>query len=574
VNRVNKNLFTHLIFVFFIKSIVNKEKSPVFVGTVFAIYKYIKALQELYKKRKRGIIIMFILEQIDAFFANIVPIGDFLWIFPMNFEWYANIPILGQIPFAIFLLVGMGFYFTFKMKGVQFRYFKAGIQTLTRKKKGNVGVSQLAAFMLSTAERVGPGNIIGVTGAISLGGPGALFWMWVSATVGMASSFVESTLSQIFKQRDGDDYVGGLPFYGERIFNNKKWVGSFLSVMFIAYAMLCIPIQTFHVFTATGTAASIVAGVTVKTQSVLYYAIAVLVIVGIAATIFGGIKRVTRITDFMVPIMAVIYGVIVIVIVIINIGKVPAFLYAVVAGAFNPESIFGGSFGIVLSQGIKRGLLSNEAGQGTVTMAAAISEANHPCEQGFIQSIGVFLDTIIICTMSGFIVGAAKIWNNSSYDFITLKDSKIDLYLTSLKEMIPGAAMDSCISVIICICYALFAFTSLLGLISFAIVAGTKISKSKKYINTVRILGAFVFVPIGTLCVLAGLQLDNIWYVSDLLNIVLVFANAPILFYGSKYVVRALKNYADGNGERFVSSEIGVESDIWTYEERERMKDL
>ncbi len=207
-------------------------------------------------------------------------------------------------------------------------------------------------------------------------------------------------------------------------------------------------------------------------------------------------------------------------------------------------------------------------------MAAAISEANHPCEQGFIQSIGVFLDTIIICTMSGFIVGAAKIWNNSSYDFITLKDSKIDLYLTSLKEMIPGAAMDSCISVIICICYALFAFTSLLGLISFAIVAGTKISKSKKYINTVRILGAFVFVPIGTLCVLAGLQLDNIWYVSDLLNIVLVFANAPILFYGSKYVVRALKNYADGNGERFVSSEIGVESDIWTYEERERMKDL
>ena len=145
------------------------------------------------------------LKIINAFFANIVPIGDILWTFPQNFSWYANIPIIGSIPFAIYLLLGMGIYFSIRTKFVQFRYFKRGIQVLTKKKKDTTGVSPLAAFMLSAAMRVGPGNIIGVTGAISLGGPGAMFWMWISALLGMASSFVEATLAQIFKEKDGDE---------------------------------------------------------------------------------------------------------------------------------------------------------------------------------------------------------------------------------------------------------------------------------------------------------------------------------------------------------------------------------
>ena len=147
------------------------------------------------------------LKIINAFFANIVPIGDILWTFPQNFSWYANIPIIGSIPFAIYLLLGMGVYFSIRTKFVQFRYFKRGIQVLTKKKKDTTGVSPLAAFMLSAAMRVGPGNIIGVTGAISLGGPGAMFWMWISALLGMASSFVEATLAQIFKEKDGKTNV-------------------------------------------------------------------------------------------------------------------------------------------------------------------------------------------------------------------------------------------------------------------------------------------------------------------------------------------------------------------------------
>lgn len=463
------------------------------------------------------------LKIINAFFANIVPIGDILWTFPQNFSWYANIPIIGSIPFAIYLLLGMGIYFSIRTKFVQFRYFKRGIQVLTKKKKDTTGVSPLAAFMLSAAMRVGPGNIIGVTGAISLGGPGAMFWMWISALLGMASSFVEATLAQIFKEKDGDEYVGGLPYYGQKLAGNKKGVGIALAILFIIYAMLSIPIQTFHVFTAA-------------------------------------------VTDRMVPVMAVLYATVIVGLFIANIHLFPAFIQAVVIGAFKPDAIFGGAFGTVLAQGIKRGLLSNEAGQGTITMSAAISEQDHPVEQGFVQSIGVFLDTIIICTLSGFIVCGAHIWTNSAYNWEVLKDSKIDVFLSSLKEMIPGTAADGAVSLFICICYGLFAFTSLLGLVSFASIAGTRITKSKAFTNFVRALGALIFVPLGTLCVLAGLELDNIWYVSDLINIALVFANAPIILYGGKYVYRALKDYVDNDGKRFVAKNIGVESDIWKDE--------
>lgn len=517
---------------------------------------------------------MGILNAIDSFFANIVPIGDFLWVFPQNFEWYTNIPVLGNFPFAILLLVGMGIYFTCRTKGVQFRYFKKGWKVLLKEKRDDTGVSPLAAFMLSTAMRVGPGNIVGVTGAISVGGPGALFWMWVSALFGMASSFIEATLAQIFKEKDGGEFVGGLPYYGQRLLGGKHWVGIMLSVFFIIYAMLSIPIQTFHVFTATGTAVGAITGNPAERTSTLYYVIAIILIIGVAVAVFGGIKRVTAVTDKMVPVMAVIYAVVILGLLIINIKHFPAFVSSVVVGAFKPDSVFGGAFGIVLSQGIKRGLLSNEAGQGTITMSAAVAEQDHPVEQGFIQSIGVFLDTIVICTLSGFIVCGAQLWNGDTAAWEGIRDSKIDVFLESLKVMIPGTAMDGAISTLICICYGLFAFTSLLGLVSFASIAGTRISKSKACTNTIRTIGALIFVPIGTLCVLAGLELDNIWYVSDLINIALVFTNAPIILFGAKYVYRALKDYVDHDGRRFVASEIGLESDIWTEDERKRIESM
>ena len=143
---------------------------------------------------------------VDQLFAFVLPISNFLWDFPTNFEWYASIPVLGQFSLSILLLVGIGIYFTLRTGFVQIRYFKAGIKLLTQKSTSKVGESQLTAFLLSTASRVGAGNIVGVTGAVSLGGPGAIFWMWVSAFFGMATSFAEATLAQLFKERKDDQY--------------------------------------------------------------------------------------------------------------------------------------------------------------------------------------------------------------------------------------------------------------------------------------------------------------------------------------------------------------------------------
>lgn len=506
-------------------------------------------------------------EIVDDLLIALEPVTDFFWSFPMNFDWYASIPVLGSFPFAIILLVGMGIYFTVRTKGVQVRFFKDGLKTLTEKKSGDVGVSPLASFLLSTAMRVGPGNITGVTGAVAVGGPGAVFWMWVSAIFGMASSFIESTLAQIFKERDGDEYVGGLPYYGQKLLGNKKWIGISLAVMFIGYAMTSIPIQTFHVFTATGRAVETITGTVAGRNSLLYYVIAVILIVGIAAAVFGGIKRVTAITDKMVPVMAVIYGAIVTVLIITNIQYFPSFVQTVVTGAFNPQAVFGGGFGVVLSQGIRRGLLSNEAGQGTITMSAAVAEQEHPCSQGFIQAIGVFLDTIIICTLTGYVVCGAHLWDNAAYDWTTLQSSTIDVFLESVKTLVPGMAGDSIVAFVVCVCYALFAFTTLLGLVSFAVIAGTRISKSNKCVNVVRVMGSLIFVPIGVLCVLAGQELSNLWTITDLINIALVFVNAPIILVGAKYVYAALRDYIQNNGKRFVSSRIGLESNVWKAED-------
>ena len=156
-------------------------------------------------------------DAVNAICGKIQIVSNWFWDFPCNLDWYASIPVLGNFSLAIILLVGTGIVFTFKLHFVQVKRFKYGLHVLMRRKNSETGISSLTAFLLSTAMRVGPGNILGVTGAISIGGPGALFWMWISAFFGMATSFAESTLSQIFKEKRDDAYVGGMPFYGRRL---------------------------------------------------------------------------------------------------------------------------------------------------------------------------------------------------------------------------------------------------------------------------------------------------------------------------------------------------------------------
>ncbi|MEO2239420.1 amino acid carrier protein [Dorea sp. YH-dor226] len=506
-----------------------------------------------------------VFESINGIFAFIGPLSDFLWDFPTNFEWYASIPLLGNFSFAIILLLGSGIFFSFRIGFMQVTHFKKGIGIMMEKRTVDTGISPLAAFLLSSAMRVGPGNIIGVTGAIAVGGPGALFWMWISAFFGMAVAYMEGVLAQIFKEKKDDEFIGGLPFYGRKLLGNKVWIGVFLSLLYILYAFCCLPAQGFNVVSSLGRMAEIVTGSSIASDSAFYYVVGALTIVLTAIIAFGGIKKVTKWTDKMVPVMAVLYIVTVLVLIVLNIGSVPYFFGAVFSGAFRPEAFFGGMFGTVLAQGVKRGLMSNEAGQGTITMSAAASDAKHPCEQGILASIGVFLDTIVICTLSGFVVVMAHCWDGPNAEAWAGLD-KLPKFTESIAQLTPGTAANAIVTFLITLCFGMFAYTCLLGMISFSEIAANRIRKDRGFINIVRGIALFV-AAFGILCNIAGLELGNLWAFSDLGNILIVFFNVPIVYVGSRYVLRATKHYKKNDGTPFTSEVIG-RNDCAFWDER------
>ena len=295
-----------------------------------------------------------VFEAINGVFGFIGPLSDLLWDFPTNCEWYRNIPILGNISLAIIVLLGSGIFFTIKLGFIQVTYFKKGIHLLTEKRSVKTGITPLAAFLLSAAMRVGPGNIIGVTGAIAVGGPGALFWMWISAFFGMAVAYMEAVLAQIFKEKKDDEFVGGLPFYGRKLLGNSVGIGVFLSILYILYALCCLPAQGFNVVSSVGRMAEILTGKTIAADSLFYYVAGALIIILTAVVAFGGIKKVSKWTDMMVPVMAVLYILVVVVLIILNVGQIPYFFTSVFGGAFKPQAFFGGATGTVLAQGVKR----------------------------------------------------------------------------------------------------------------------------------------------------------------------------------------------------------------------------
>ena len=501
-----------------------------------------------------------LLDIITAVCGKIQVVSDLFWDFPTNFEWYKNIPILGNFTLAIILLIGSGIYFSIRLRFIQIRKFKRGIQVL-KESKATTGISPLASFFLSTAMRVGPGNILGVTGAVSVGGPGALLWMWISAFFGMATAFVESTLSQIFKEKKDDEYIGGMAFYGRRLLKNSAIVGVVLSLMYIIYALLCFPAQGFNTVSAMGQIASIVHGSELPTTHAVYWIGFVIVIIATVAVSFGGTKKISRVTDVLVPIMAIIYVLTVLVLILLNIPRIPWFFYAVFTEAFKPEAVFGGAFGVALMQGVKRGLMSNEAGQGTITMPAAASDADHPCDQGCVQAIGVFLDTIVICTLTGFVVIMGRAWlgeNGAAW----FELGKLPKYLASAAELTPGTAFNTVVTLLISLCFGLFAFTCLLGFMSFSEICANRISRSKVFINVIRVLDIIV-ISFGMLTSIVGMDLGALWDLSDFANILIAYCNIPLLYIGFKYVKKAQQHYESSNGTKFTSKVVGIDVPVW-----------
>ena len=229
-----------------------------------------------------------IFESLNSIFKFITPVSDCIWDFPTNYSWWRSIPVLGNMTLAVMLLVGSGIFFTVRTGFIQVTHFKDGIRAIARKSADKRGISPAAAFFLSTAMRVGPGNIIGVTGAITTGGPGALFWMWVSAFFGMATAYTESVLAQIFKRRDGDEFVGGLPFYGRKLLRNSAFAGVFLTVLYLLYAF-CSSINSVR----QPEACLYVTGASYDCKLDRYW-VARHILIFYCICLIGGVKKVTK----------------------------------------------------------------------------------------------------------------------------------------------------------------------------------------------------------------------------------------------------------------------------------------
>ena len=293
------------------------------------------------------------------------------------------------------LLILAGIYFTIQTRLLQFRLFGESLRVVKEKPVNLGATSSFGALMVSTASRVGTGNIMGVSTALCLGGPGAIFWMWITAILGGASAFVESTLAQIYKKRDRDGGSYGGPSYYMQDALGQRWLGVVFAVVLIltyvvGYNMLAAynTQDTFSVFSFYSS----------RTRYVIGAVLAVL----FGICVLGGGKRLTRVTEVLVPLMGLLYVIVSLIVVIMNISSLPRVLGMIFRSAFDFKAIFGGFTGSCIMWGIKRGLYSNEAGMGSAPNAAAAADVAHPAKQGLVQMLSVFIDTLLICSATAF----------------------------------------------------------------------------------------------------------------------------------------------------------------------------
>ncbi|KPC69376.1 sodium:alanine symporter [Thermoactinomyces vulgaris] len=328
----------------------------------------------------------------------VTQINDFLWSY-----------------IIITLLIVLGLYFTFRSKFVQFRFVGEMLRLLGEGRGNNKnGISSFQAFCISTAARVGVGNIAGVATAIALGGPGAVFWMWLIALVGAASAFVEATLAQIYKIKDGDTFRGGPAYYMEKALG-QRWMG----ILFAILITICFGL-VFNAVQANT--------ITVAFESNYGFDrfIFGLVLAGtFAFIIFGGVKRIAKASELIVPVMAIAYILLALYVVATNLPAIPTVFKHIFMGAFGLEQVVGGGIGAAMMQGIKRGLFSNEAGMGSAPNASATADVTHPVKQGFIQALGVFVDTLLICSSSAMIVLISGEFTNSELPGIVIAQNAL-----------------------------------------------------------------------------------------------------------------------------------------------------
>lgn len=422
----------------------------------------------------------------------------------------------------IALLIILGLFFSFKSKFVQIRYFKEMFRLLgegasksgREKHKGKKGVSSFQAFCISTASRVGTGNLAGVAIAIASGGPGAVFWMWIIAIIGGASSFVESTLAQIYKVEDEHGFRGYPAYYMEKALN-KKWMGIIFSILItISYGLVFNSVQANTISLAFKQAFGI-------NTLIIGLILAVLT----SLIIFGGVKRIARAAEIIVPIMAIAYVIVALFVILKNIGSIPSIFSLIIENAFGIKQVVGGSLGAAVLMGIKRGLFSNEAGMGSAPNAAATANVTHPAKQGLIQTLGVFTDTILICSATSFIV------------LISGSYLKNDLTGIQLTQTALSSQVGSWGNTFIAICIFLFAFSSVIGNYYYGEtnIEFLKGSKTSLFLYRLCVIGMVLFGCVA--------KIQIVWDMADLFMGFMAIINLIAISMLSKIAFAALKDY-------------------------------
>ncbi len=449
----------------------------------------------------------------------------------------------------VILLIAAGVYFTVRSGFVQFRMFAESIRVVGEKPHDAGTVSSFQALMVSTASRVGTGNIIGISTAICCGGYGAVFWMWVIAIIGGASAFVESTLAQIYKRRNpktGESY-GGPSYYIEAALHSRVLAVIFAVTLILTYA------GGFNMLAAYNLQSTF-SGYSFYDPATTPWVIGAVLAAVVGYCVMGGGKRIIRFTSTLVPFMGGLYVLVAVVMVVLNWQMVPQVLGSIFAGAFDFQAIFGGFTGSAMMYGIKRGLFSNEAGVGSAPNAAASADVSHPVKQGLVQMLSVFIDTLLICSATAFMLLCSGVAPEASLQGAPYVQMALQAQFGAAGPIFITAAM------------VLFAFTTLIGNLYYVdnclnYIVG-KIP-AKEFMVLFRI-DAVMLIFIG-----AGMEINMVWNLADVLMGVMALINLPVIVILAKPALAALRDYTrqrkEGKNPVFRAANVGLagQTECW-----------
>ncbi|MBR5726509.1 MAG: alanine:cation symporter family protein [Muribaculaceae bacterium] len=438
---------------------------------------------------------------LDALNTAITAVNDALWTYLL-----------------IGALIICGLYFTIRTRFVQFTLLGDMFRQLVDASPSSGGkkhISSFQAFAVSVATRVGTGNLAGVATAIAVGGPGAVFWMWLIALIGSATAFVEATLAQLYKRPDSESFIGGPAYYISRGMKNKWMAALFAVLLTLTFGLSYNSIQSNTICGALHQAF----GFNQTIVGIILSALALFIA-------FGGIQRIAHVSSVLVPVMAIGYFILALVVVIMNYDLVPHVIKLIFVNAFGFEQVAGGGLGMTIMIGIRRGLFSNEAGEGSAPNVAATAHVSHPVKQGLIQALGVFTDTLLVCSCTAFLVLISGLYNTEGIQGIQLTQASME------------SQVGSWGTIFVAIAIILFAFSSIIGNYYYG-EANIRFLTDKKWVLQVfRILSGGVFVFFGAVA-----SFEFVWNLGDLFMALLTLCNLIALAFLCKYAFKLLDNY-------------------------------